>query len=195
MNYPYSFLNSDFVKPQINENIYKNTYKNPNENQKFEKNIENPSILEINKQNNKIDVPQTTLETYQNNLNYYNLPFKDNTNVHYSKDLNINDLPQNNIGPINPTSPVFASNNITIPPNINNVIKNPSSYYFEPYTNTEQDSHQIKHVLECEHCKNILIKQFNIENDKQKYDEMLEIISYVLYGLFILYLIDMIKKK
>ena len=52
----------------------------------------------------------------------------------------------------------------------------------------------IKHILECSKCKNIVTKQFGIENDKIRNEEILEMISYFIFALFILLLVDSLKK-
>jgi hypothetical protein len=52
----------------------------------------------------------------------------------------------------------------------------------------------IKHILECSKCKNIAIKQLGIENDKIRNEEIMEVISYFIFALFILLLIDSFKK-
>jgi hypothetical protein len=60
------------------------------------------------------------------------------------------------------------------------------------YTDTDCDQY-IKHVLECSKCKTIAIKQLGIENDRFKNEEMMELASYIIFGLFILLLIDSLK--
>lgn len=52
-----------------------------------------------------------------------------------------------------------------------------------------------KHILSCASCKRLLMKQFNIENDRLKTEEMMEMFSYMMFGLFILLLIDNIQKR
>jgi hypothetical protein len=52
-----------------------------------------------------------------------------------------------------------------------------------------------KHVLECPSCKEILMKQFNLENERIRNEEIMELISYLIFGLFILLLIDTYAKK
>jgi hypothetical protein len=56
------------------------------------------------------------------------------------------------------------------------------------------DSH-IKHVLECSLCSNILKKQYNIANDKLQMEEIMEVVSYVAFGIFIIIFIDTIQRK
>lgn len=52
-----------------------------------------------------------------------------------------------------------------------------------------------KHVLECPSCKEMLMKQFNLENERIRNEEIMELISYLIFGLFILLLIDTYAKK
>lgn len=52
-----------------------------------------------------------------------------------------------------------------------------------------------KHVLECGPCKELLMKQFGLENDRIRNEEIMELISYLIFGLFILLLIDTYAKK
>ena len=56
-------------------------------------------------------------------------------------------------------------------------------------------SEYTKHVLECGPCKELLMKQFGIENDRIRNEEIMELISYLIFGLFIILLIDTYAKK
>ena len=64
---------------------------------------------------------------------------------------------------------------------------------FEKFTEEEAprncDSY-VKHVIECNRCKTIAMKTFGIETDRIRNEEIMELISYILFGLFILMLID-----
>lgn len=51
----------------------------------------------------------------------------------------------------------------------------------------------IKHINDCNKCKSIVLKQFGIETDRIKNEEIMEIISYIIFGLFVLLLIDSLK--
>ena len=65
---------------------------------------------------------------------------------------------------------------------------------FEDTTITKLDCDlYIKHINECNKCKSICLKQFGIETDRIKNEEIMEIISYIVFGLFILLLIDYLK--
>ena len=48
----------------------------------------------------------------------------------------------------------------------------------------------IKHILECEACKNTLLKQFNIDNDRMRNEEILELVFFIILGIFILLLLE-----
>lgn len=52
----------------------------------------------------------------------------------------------------------------------------------------------IKHLSECSVCKEMVLKQFNIETERLRNEEVIELISYIMFGLFILILIDNLKK-
>lgn len=51
----------------------------------------------------------------------------------------------------------------------------------------------MKHIMECGKCKAIAMKQLGVESDRFRNEEMMEIASYVIFGLFILLLIDSLK--
>jgi hypothetical protein len=53
----------------------------------------------------------------------------------------------------------------------------------------------IKHILECSKCKSTAMKQLGIESDRFRNEEMMEVASYIIFGLFILLLIDSLKGK
>lgn len=54
------------------------------------------------------------------------------------------------------------------------------------------DSH-VSHVLNCPRCKGIIARQLNLDNDRVKNEEFMELFSYIIFGVFILLLIDSIK--
>lgn len=56
------------------------------------------------------------------------------------------------------------------------------------------DSH-INHVLSCIKCKQIVIKQLNLEMDKERNEEIMELVSYMLFGVFVLLIIDNLTNK
>lgn len=48
----------------------------------------------------------------------------------------------------------------------------------------------IKHVVDCRRCRDMISRQFNLYDN----EEMMEIISYLIFGLFILLVINSLKK-
>ena len=82
-----------------------------------------------------------------------------------------------------------------LPANDNNKI-NIDKFENEGSGKTTSDHDQyIKHVLECPSCKELLMKQFNIETDRIRNEELMELISFIIFGLFILLVIDAYLKK
>jgi hypothetical protein len=84
----------------------------------------------------------------------------------------------------------LPSNNIPV----NNNIINKERFNGENKT-TGHHVEYTKHVLECGPCKDLLMKQFGIENERIRNEEIMELISYLIFGLFILLLIDTYSKK
>jgi hypothetical protein len=85
------------------------------------------------------------------------------------------------------TPPLPVSN---IPINNNRI--NREKFDDEP---SQKHLEYTKHVLECPSCKEMLMKQFNLENERIRNEEIMELISYLIFGLFILLLIDTYAKK
>jgi hypothetical protein len=68
----------------------------------------------------------------------------------------------------------------------NNIIK-------ETFDNNDH-SQYTTHVLDCSICKELLMKQFGLENQRILNTEIMELISYIIFGLFIILLIDTYAK-
>lgn len=67
---------------------------------------------------------------------------------------------------------------------------------FEEDTKSESTCHKtITHVLHCDVCRSMLSKQLNIEYDKVRNEEMIELFSYLTFGVFVLLLLDNLKQK
>lgn len=70
----------------------------------------------------------------------------------------------------------------------------------EEFGNTNDTSESIthenyiKHITNCPSCKQVLLKQFNIETERIKNDEIMELISYIIFGIFLFILLDSLKK-
>jgi hypothetical protein len=53
----------------------------------------------------------------------------------------------------------------------------------------------MNHMLQCSHCKDILTKQLDRQNDKIQNEEIMEIFSYIVFGIFLLLLIESLRKN
>lgn len=118
----------------------------------------------------------------KDNIRYYNIPASNEylqMNKNHLKDINI----QTNS---NTSTKTFQQKNIE---------------HFDGQTPVVQESTNLtcddylKHTLECSKCKSILMKQFNLEYDRLRNEEIMEVLSYMIFGLFILLLIDNLSKK
>jgi hypothetical protein len=128
----------------------------------------------------------------QNNLKFYNLPINKEYLRQISKE-SLKDLPLSQSDysfhiktPVK--TPVITQEkkieNFESSNQINKTIES-CNFDCDVYT---------KHILECSKCKNIIMKQFGIESDKIRNEEIMELISYFIFALFILLLIDSLKK-
>lgn len=79
--------------------------------------------------------------------------------------------------------PPIPMNNIPVK---NNIIK-------EMFDNNDH-SQYTTHVLDCSICKELLMKQFGLENQRILNTEIMELISYIIFGLFVILLIDTYAK-
>ena len=70
-----------------------------------------------------------------------------------------------------------------------------------PPTSTKESSSSsscdlyIKHVMECNKCRNMFVKQWNLDSDRIRNEEIMEIVTYVIFGIVLLLLFDTIKNK
>jgi len=76
-----------------------------------------------------------------------------------------------------------------------NYTTNNLKYYKDPIpeqfsnVNDEHNVH-VDHILKCQQCKSVIIKQLQLDIDKIKMDELMELFSFILFGVFILLLLD-----
>lgn len=52
----------------------------------------------------------------------------------------------------------------------------------------------ITHILECVPCRGMITKQLQLDIDRSKNEEIMEVISYMIFGIFMLLLLDAIKR-
>lgn len=128
----------------------------------------------------------------QNNLKFYNLPI----NKEYLRQISresLKELPLAQDDYLSNIKTPFITPFITPEKKIEKFeSSNPKNKTIES-CNFDCDVYT-KHILECSKCKNIIIKQFGIESDKIRNEEIMELISYFIFALFILLLIDSLKK-
>lgn len=61
-------------------------------------------------------------------------------------------------------------------------------------TNVSSHDEYLNHINNCPSCKELLLKQFNIETERLRNDEIMELLSYIVFGIFIIILLDSLKK-
>lgn len=52
----------------------------------------------------------------------------------------------------------------------------------------------LEHILKCESCLELLTKQLQIDNDRIMREEIIELIAFIAFGVFMLMLIDKTRK-
>jgi hypothetical protein len=62
-------------------------------------------------------------------------------------------------------------------------------------TSTANCEDYIKHIMSCSKCQGIVRKQLNTDNERLRNEELMELFSYILLGVFILLFIDNIRYK
>jgi hypothetical protein len=105
----------------------------------------------------------------QNNLSYYNLPIK---------------------MPLFPTVPIQES---LKEQQVTRKIEKFEDVKGKQTCSEPECDLYVKHILECNKCKSVAMKQLGIESDKVRNEEIMEVVSYIVFGLFILLLIDSLK--
>jgi hypothetical protein len=53
----------------------------------------------------------------------------------------------------------------------------------------------VKHILECSKCRAMITKQLNVETDRIRNEEIMELVSYLIFGIFILLLLENFKRN
>ena len=186
----YSYIKSVFPNFENSNKVYDETlYTNINSSLYNEVNIQQVKPLEnynkenYNKVNNKKDetfiLPSDKLLENLTNIDQYNIAqFQSQNNLKSQNQTPT--IPQTRFveSPITPVTPVTP------------VTQNESNTEIEC---GDCDTY-IKHILDCKQCKMLAIKHLSIESDKYRNEEMMELASYVIFGMFILLLIDSLKK-
>lgn len=85
-----------------------------------------------------------------------------------------------------------------------NTESDPSMKYIHPhyerFTNSDQCTPEqcdavIQYILNCKECKQKIIKQLGIERENNHNEDLMELASYIIFGVFILLVLDSFKRK
>ena len=181
----YSYIKSVYPNFEISKVYDERIYNSLNT-------IQHPSIqIELPEQITKNKIEE--MDNTKDNLKFYNLPipyvgsyanFEGNKNIRNTKS-------GSNFIDLKSYKEEFDNDKTNTIDDKTNTIDEKTD---EKKCNLECDLY-IKHILECEDCKKRVIKQFNLDVDKQKNEEIMEIISYMIFGIFVLLLIDNVKQK
>lgn len=145
-----------------------------------------------NTKNNEIILPQEKLIEKYKNINSFQIESMTNTNNEYAEIKPIQSTEQNNLKYYNiesPIDPTLENKNLINKQDVK------EKHFLEKFESTMNCDLYTKHIFECNKCKTIVMKQFGIVTDRIRNEEIMELISYILFGLFILMLIDYIKNK
>jgi len=115
----------------------------------------------------------------QNNLRFYNTPVSESIKDIEYKNINL-------YGAYNDKSEEYVASLI---PEIKEIVPLPNKK-LEKFEQDDCDVY-IKHIVDCRRCRDMISRQFNIYDN----EEMMEIVSYLIFGLFILLVINSLKNK
>lgn len=190
----YSYIKSVFPNFENSNKVYDETlYTNINSSLYNEVNMQKVKPLEnynkentVGKENKKDEIfilPSDKLLENLTNVDQYNT-------AQFQSQIK-NNLSYNNLIKTQNQTPIipqtrFVESPVTPAP----VIQNESKIEIEC---GDCDTY-IKHILDCKQCEMLVIKHLSIESDKYRNEEMMELASYVIFGMFILLLIDSLKK-
>lgn len=195
----YSYIKSVFPNFENSNKVYdESLYSNLQESQvqqqaqaplqevKQEQQIVYP---QISNNNNVGDFASNTFEKnqVQNNLRYYNIPISDEVkNIEYNNENKYKpyNIKENEYG-MDLTEKIQTKE-----VKLEKLDKLDKLEKFENINELECDIY-IKHVSECRKCREIVSRQFNMYDN----EEVMEVISYLIFGLFILLAINSIKNN
>jgi hypothetical protein len=115
----------------------------------------------------------------QNNLRFYNTPVSESIKDIEYKNINL-------YGAYNDKSEEYGASLI---PEIKEIVPLQNKK-LEKFEQDDCDVY-IKHIVDCRRCRDMISRQFNIYDN----EEMMEIVSYLIFGLFILLVINSLKNK
>lgn len=122
-------------------------------------------------------------EATQNNLRFYNTPISESI-----KDIEYKNI--NPYGAYNDKNEEYGASLDTFETKpLSEDVVNKKIEKFEVDDNSCDV--YIRHIVDCRRCRDMVSRQFNIYDN----EEMMEIISYLIFGLFILLLINSLKNN
>ena len=145
---------------------------------------------------NKQKVVKTQLhqqQPIQDNLHYYNTPLhitEAMTNEQPQQQIPQQQIPQQQIP--QPQQQIPVTN--TVQADVKII---PTGISKDPVALRDNSvcSQSYNHVMECAQCKEMLYRNFNFENKKNDYkEEIFELISYCIFAIFILFLLEKLHK-
>jgi hypothetical protein len=179
----YSYVKTVFPNFKYSNVYDTKLYENLNVSQRNDTKLFEPADFDMNKTYSEIPKEQPTEQPKEQPTEQY----KEQSKEQYKEQYNKIETFQNNQQFFNEPLPI---NNIPVNNNVINMER-----FDSEYNNTGHHIQYTKHVLECSPCKDLLMKQFGIENERIRNEEIMELISYLIFGLFILLLIDTYSKK
>lgn len=190
----YSYIKSVFPNFENSNKVYDETlYTNINSSLYNEVNMQKVKPLENYNKENTVGKENKKDETFilPSDKLLENLTNVDQYNTAQFQSQIKNNLSYNNLIKTQNQTPIipqtrFVKSPVTPAP----VIQNESKIEIEC---GDCDTY-IKHILDCKQCEMLVIKHLSIESDKYRNEEMMELASYVIFGMFILLLIDSLKK-
>ncbi len=54
----------------------------------------------------------------------------------------------------------------------------------------EEKKCDVEHLMKCEECRKVIIKQFNLEKDESLKEDILDIITHIIFAVFIILLLE-----
>ena len=191
----YSYIKSVFPNFENSNKVYdESLYSNLQESQVQQQTQQQAPLQEVKQEqqivypqisnsNNVGDFASNTFEKnqVQNNLRYYNIPISDEVkNIEYNNENKYKpyNIKENEYG-MDLTEKIQTKE-----------VKLEKLEKFENINELGCDIY-IKHISECRKCRELVSRQFNMYDN----EEVMEVISYLIFGLFILLAINSIKNN
>lgn len=189
----YSYIKSVFPNFENSNKVYdESLYSNLQESQVQQQTQQQAPLQEVKQEqqivypqisnsNNVGDFASNTFEKnqVQNNLRYYNIPISDEVkNIEYNN--------ENKYKPYNIKENEYGMD-------LTEKTKEVKLEKLEKFENINELGCDIyiKHISECRKCRELVSRQFNMYDN----EEVMEVISYLIFGLFILLAINSIKNN